>query len=93
MRTINLRGGKSLRSTAQILHVIGTCRPDDHLPNVFCTSCCGDPLPTLIFTIILGFTMIAATGPFTTSDNLEMGALRDLMEVVKQEKPDLLVLV
>ena len=37
--------------------------------------------------------MIAATGPFTTSDNLEMGALRDLMEVVKQEKPDLLVLV
>ena len=37
--------------------------------------------------------MIAATGPFTTSDNLEMGVLRDLMEVVKQEKPDLLVLV
>lgn len=37
--------------------------------------------------------MIAATGPFTTSDNLEMGALGDLMEVVKQEKPDLLVLV
>ena len=37
--------------------------------------------------------MIAATGPFTTSDNLEMGALRDLMEVIKQEKPDLLVLV
>jgi hypothetical protein len=37
--------------------------------------------------------MIAATGPFTTSDNLEMGALRDLMDVVKQEKPDLLVLV
>ena len=37
--------------------------------------------------------MIAATGPFTTSDNLDMGALRDLMEVVKQEKPDVLVLV
>ena len=37
--------------------------------------------------------MIAATGPFTTSDNLEMGALRDLMEVVKQEKTDLLILV
>ena len=40
-----------------------------------------------------GFTMIVATGPFTTSDNLEMGALKDLMEVVKQEKPDILVLV
>ena len=37
--------------------------------------------------------MIVATGPFTTSDNLEMGALKDLMEVVKQEKPDILVLV
>ena len=71
--------------------MIGTCRPDDHLPNVFCASCGGDPLPTPIFTT--GFTMIAATGPFTTSDNLEMGGLGDLMEVVKQEKPDLLVLV
>lgn len=37
--------------------------------------------------------MIAATGPFTTSDNLEMGALSDLMEVVKREKPELLILV
>ena len=37
--------------------------------------------------------MVAATGPFTTSDNLDMGALRDLMDIVKLEKPDLLVLV
>ena len=37
--------------------------------------------------------MIAATGPFTTSDNLEMGALRDLMEIVKQDRPDVLILV
>ena len=49
-----------------------------------------DPLPTFL---PLGFTMVAATGPFTTSDNLEMDALRDLVDVVKQEKPDLLVLV
>ena len=62
----------------------------------------GDPLPNLPVLVVvttpyqflyLGFTMIAATGPFTTSDNLEMGALRDLIEVVKQDKPDLLVLV
>ena len=37
--------------------------------------------------------MIAATGPFTTSDSLEMEALKDLIEVVKLEKPDILFLV
>ena len=37
--------------------------------------------------------MVAATGPFSTSDNLDMGPLQDLVDVVKREKPDLLVLV
>ena len=64
---------------------------DPYQIQCVCASSRDDPLPSLL--ILLGFTMIAATGPFTTSDNLEMGALRDLMEVVKREKPDLLILV
>ena len=37
--------------------------------------------------------MVAAAGPFTTSDSLEMGPLKDLLKVVAGEKPDALVLV
>jgi len=37
--------------------------------------------------------MIAATGPFTTSDSLDMDPLRDLLSVVTREKPDVLLLV
>lgn len=43
--------------------------------------------------IHIGFTMVAAAGPFTTSDSLEMGPLKDLLKVVAGEKPDALVLV
>ena len=37
--------------------------------------------------------MVAAAGPFTTSASLEMGPLRDLLDVAEREKPDVLVLV
>lgn len=37
--------------------------------------------------------MLAAAGPFTTSDSLEMEPLRDLLRVVEVEKPDVLLLV
>lgn len=37
--------------------------------------------------------MIAATGPFTTSDNLDMDPLKDLLRVVEREEPNVLLLV
>ena len=62
---------------------------------------CNCPMPLHLYVgddhvyrfIHIGFTMVAAAGPFTTSDSLEMGPLRDLLEVVEREKPDALVLV
>ena len=37
--------------------------------------------------------MVAAAGPFTTSDSLDMEPLYNLLEVVKREKPNVLLLV
>ena len=37
--------------------------------------------------------MIAAAGPFTTSDDLEMEPLHDLLKIVKTERPNVLLLV
>ena len=36
---------------------------------------------------------MAAAGPFTTSDNLDMEPLRDLLSVVERSRPDVLILV
>ncbi|KAL5466791.1 hypothetical protein EMCRGX_G030940 [Ephydatia muelleri] len=38
------------------------------------------------------FTMVMAAGPFTTSDNLEMEPLQQLMRIVVTERPDVLIL-
>ena len=37
--------------------------------------------------------MIAAVGPFTTSDGLGMEPLHDLLKIVKTERPNILLLV
>ena len=37
--------------------------------------------------------MVMAAGPFTTSDNLEMEPLQQLMRIVVTERPDVLILV
>ena len=37
--------------------------------------------------------MMAAAGPFTTSDSLDMDPLHDLLGVVGREQPNVLVLV
>lgn len=37
--------------------------------------------------------LVAAVGPFTTSDSLEMEPLHDLLRIVENEKPDVLLLV
>ena len=39
------------------------------------------------------FLMMVAAGPFTTSDSLCYEPLADLMKTVKNDKPDLLILV
>ena len=44
----------------------------------------------LLFT---GFTMLCAAGPFTTSDNLDFRPLHGLLDVVRTEEPDVLLLV
>ncbi len=52
------------------------------------------PLPlSLSLTVSLGFSMMVAVGPFTTSDNLDMRPLHDLMAIVREERPSVLVLV
>lgn len=38
------------------------------------------------------FTMIMAAGPYTTSDNLEMDPLQQLIRIVVKERPDVLIL-
>lgn len=38
------------------------------------------------------FTMIMAAGPYTTSDNVEMEPLKELVRIVGTEKPDVLLL-
>lgn len=39
------------------------------------------------------FLMIMASGPFTTLDSLEYSPLKELLEVVKQDRPSILILV
>jgi hypothetical protein len=39
------------------------------------------------------FSMMVATGPFTTSDSLLYEPLTDLISIVQRDKPDLLILV
>ena len=39
------------------------------------------------------FLMIMASGPFSTLDSLEYSTLKELLEVVKQDRPSILVLV
>ena len=45
------------------------------------------------FLLIAEFTMIVAAGPYTTSENLEMEPLQELVQVIMSERPDVLVLV
>ena len=40
-----------------------------------------------------GFTLLAAAGPFSTSDSLDMAPLNDLIARVRGEEPDVLLLV
>lgn len=40
-----------------------------------------------------GFTMLAAAGPFSTTDSLDMKPLHDLLRVVGEEQPSVLLLV
>ena len=40
-----------------------------------------------------GFTLLVASGPFTTNDNFKYEPLMDLLQVVKRDKPSVLVLV
>ena len=37
--------------------------------------------------------MLCASGPFTTTDNLAMDPLHDLLNIVQNERPDVLLLV
>ena len=37
--------------------------------------------------------MMVAAGPFTTSDNLDMAPLHDLLTIVSTERPSVLLLV
>ena len=46
-----------------------------------------------MFLFHTGFTLLAAAGPFTTSDSLEMEPLKDLLRVVERERPNVLLLV
>ena len=40
-----------------------------------------------------GFSLLAAAGPFSTSDSLEMTPLDDVITRVKEEQPSILLLV
>jgi len=43
--------------------------------------------------MFIAFTMMCAGGPFTSSDNLLYEPLHDLLSAVREEQPDVLVLV
>ncbi|XP_064393232.1 DNA polymerase alpha subunit B-like isoform X2 [Halichondria panicea] len=42
---------------------------------------------------ISGFTLMTAVGPFTTTDNLDLQPLRDLLELVQRDRPHVLILM
>jgi DNA polymerase alpha subunit B len=51
------------------------------------------PLPKRMQDTIGGFTLLAAAGPFSTSDSLDMAPLDDLIARVRGEEPDVLLLM
>ncbi len=54
---------------------------------------CSHGRVTFPFPHPIGFTMMMASGPFTTSDSLDMAPLHDLLAVVSREGPSVLLLV
>lgn len=40
-----------------------------------------------------GFSLLAAAGPFSTSDTLDMAPLNDIIRQVREEEPNVLLLV
>lgn len=46
-----------------------------------------------VWCLVVGFTAIVATGPFSTSDSLDMAPLNDIITITREEQPDILLLV
>lgn len=62
----------------------GYCRRCVQLAYIMAEHC--HSLPT-------GFSLLAAAGPFSTSDSLDMAPLNDIIRQVREEEPNVLLLV